>query len=239
MARQRARLIGLESRRGEDTLVALRIPTVQEAILGLELEVKRLESDIDQLTLRAPVDGMILAPVTIAKSKSGQEVQVWSGTPMDAENIGCVLTRGTTFCEVGDAGSFQASAYLTQSQVELVRSGQSVTLKSTASPGATFRGSISEVGTAVTPEIPLEIAANGVVTRRTNRNGRMESAEPLFVARIVFSIESLRGNNLLPLHHSIGRVRIQIEPQSLGSRIARFVFSTFAIDPTVQRKVSR
>ena len=239
LSRQRARLVGLESRRGVDTIVASRIPTVQEAIAGLELEVQRLESDMEQLTLRAPVDGKIFSPIATKESRNPNEIQAWSGTPMDAENISCVLHRGTTFCEVGNPGSFQGRAYLTQSQVELVRPGQAVTLKSKALPSLSIRGTISEVGTAINPEIPLEIAVAGIVPSRPNRNGRLESVEPVFVARIEISAESLLGNDLLPLHHSIGWAVIQLDSQSLGNRIARFVFSTFAIDPTVQRGANR
>jgi putative peptide zinc metalloprotease protein len=166
------------------------------------------------------------------------EVPRWSGSPMDPENLGCVLPRGTTFCVVGDPGNFQGTAYLTQPQIELVRPGQAVTLKSRALPVVSFRGFISEVGTAITPEIPSGIASEGIVPTRTNRSGRLESADPVFVARIEISPESLRGNDLLPLHHSIGRITIQIDSQSLGNRIARFVYSTFSFDPTVQRRAS-
>ncbi len=236
LARQRARLIGLESRRGENTLVASRIPTVQEAIAGLELEVQRLESDLEQLTLRAPVNGRIHAPIATKAPMNPNEVKAWSGTPMDAENIGCVLPRGTTFCEVGDANSFQGTVYLSQGEVELIRPGQAVTLKSKSLPSISFKGTVSDVGTAIYPEIPLEIAEAEIVPSRTNRNGRLESTEPVFVARIEVLPDSLLGNDLLPLHHSIGRVTIHVDSQSLGNRIARFVFSTFAIDPTVQRR---
>lgn len=239
LARQRARLIGLESRRGVDPLVSSMMPSVQEAIRGLELEVQRLESDMEQLTLRATIDGRILAPMTTKSSMNPNELQTWSGLPMDAENVGCVLSRGTTFCEIGDTRSFQATVYLSQPQVELVRVGQVVFLKSKTLPDVSFRGTISAVGTAPHSELPSEVATAGIVPSRPNRSGRLESVEPVFLAEIEIAPESLRGNDLLPLHHSIAKVAIQIDSQSIGNRIARFVFSTFAIDPTVKRRASR
>lgn len=239
LSRQRARLIGLESRRGVDPLVSSMMPSVQEAIRGLELEVQRLESDIEQLTLRAPIDGTILAPMTTKPSMNPNELPTWSGYPMDAENVGCVLPRGTTFCEIGDARSFQATVYLSQPQVELVRPGQAVFLKSKTLPAHSFRGTIFAVGMATHLELPSEVATAGIVPNRPNSNGRPESVEPVFIAKIEIAPESLRGNDLLPLHHSIAKVSIQIDSQSLGNRIARFVFSTFAIDPTVKRGASR
>ncbi len=239
LARQRARLTGLESRRGDDPLVASMMPSVIEVINGLELEVQRLESDIDQLTLRAPMDGIILAPLTTRPSMNPNEVQTWSGLPMDAENIGCVLHRGTPFCEIGDTRNLQGTVYLSQSQVELVQPGQVVVLKSKALPSVTFRGSIAEVGATTNWELPSEVAAAGIVASRTNRTGRLESVEPVFLARVDIEAESLQEHGLSPWHHSIAKVAIQIESQSLGERLARFIFSTFAIDPTVAGRLSQ
>jgi putative peptide zinc metalloprotease protein len=238
LARQRARLMGLESRRGTDPLVASLMPAVVEAIKGLELEVLRLESDIEQLTLRAPTSGIVLAPLTIKPTENSNDVQTWSGLPMNSENIGCVLHRGTPFCEIGDSRSFQGTVYLSQSQVELVEPSDIVFLKSSAFPTTTFRGVISEVGTATNLELPSEVATSGIVPSRMNRNGRLESSEPVFLARIEIAPESLEGHDPLPLHHSIARVAIHIRSQSIGERVARFVFSTFTIDPTVKQRLS-
>jgi putative peptide zinc metalloprotease protein len=239
LARQRARLIGLESRRGTEPIVAAMIPSVQEAIRGLELEVQRLESDTEQLILRAPMDGTVLATVTTKPSHAPNDIPTWSGNPMDLDNIGCFLTRGTTFCEIGDSECFQATAFLSQPQVEMVRAGQEVWLKSKSLPSLSFHGIVSEVGTATNNDLPSEIAKAGIIPSRTNPYGRQESLEPVFVVKIEIARESLRGNDLLPLHHSLARVSIQIDSQSLGDRLARFVFSTFAIDPTVKQRASR
>lgn len=237
LSRQQARLIGLESRRSEDSLVASRIPTVQEAIDGLQTEVSRLESDIEQLTLRAPRDGRLFAPITTKPQSNPNEIETWSGSPMDAENLGCVLSRGTVFCEVGDPSNFQATVYLTQDGVELVRPGQKVILKSKSLPSKSFRGVIAEVGSGIHYELPMEIAESGVFPNRINRNGRRESIQPLFVARVEIQPEDIES--LIPLHHSTGQVTIHVAPRSIGEQLARFFFSSFAIDPTVQRKASQ
>jgi putative peptide zinc metalloprotease protein len=238
LARQRARLTGLESRRGTDPMVASMMPSVQEAIRGLEGEVQRLESDKDQLTLRAPIDGVVLAPSTIKPSIKPDEIQSWSGLPMDAENIGCVLHRGTTFCEVGDPQNVQGTLYLSQAQIELVKPGHVIFLKSKALPSITFRGIISEVGSTANMELPSEVASAGIFPSQINRNGKYESTEPIFLAKVEFAPQSHREYELMPLHHSIAKASIQIDSQSIGERIARFVFATFAIDPTVKRKLS-
>lgn len=239
LARQRARLTGLESQRGTDPLVAAMMPSVQEAIHGLEIEIQRLESDKDQLTLRAPVDGVVLAPSTTQPVVSPDEIQKWSGLPMDAENLGCVLRRGTTFCEVGDPQNLQGTLYLSQSQVELLERGQVAFLKSKAAPSITFRGTISEVGSSATLELPTEVARAGIFPSLVNRNGQYESTEPVFLAKVEIAPESLRECKSMPLHHSIAKASIQIQSQSLGQRIARFVYSTFAIDPTVKGRLSQ
>ncbi len=239
LSRQRARLSGLESRRADDASVAARIPTVREAIAGLELEVQRLEADFAQLTLRAPIAGIVLAPPTIDPMQNPSDIQVWSGTPLDQENLGSLLQRGTTFCIVGDVNKLQGTVFLSQGQVELVRAGQQVTIKSQVNPHTLFQGKIIEVGTASVREIPAELAKSQVIPTRVNPQGRAESAEPVFAARIEVENESIHRSAVPPLHQSLGTVTVHVDPQSLGTRIARFVYSTFAIDPTVQQRTSR
>lgn len=158
---------------------------------------------------------------------------------MDPENLGCVLHRGTPFCEIGDSRSFQGTVYLSQSQIELVESGDVVYLKTKAFPDVTLRGVISEIGTSTNREIPSEVAASGIVPSRSNRHGRFESTEPVFLAKVEVSPESLGRDEVMAAHHSIARVAIRIRSQSIGERLARFVFSTFAIDPTVKRRLSQ
>lgn len=237
LARQRARLIGLESRRSDDVLIASRIPTVQETIIGLELEVERLASEQDQLTLRAPIDGIIIAPLR-TDGPTTNDVPFWFGTPLDVENTGCFLRRGTLLCQIGQAGHVQGTVYLSQAQVELVRPGQAVTIKSKALPSASFRGTMVDVGSTGHPEIPLEIARSGLVPHRTNKEGRPESSEPIYVARVEIQNGSFEANEAVPMHHTIGAVHIQVDAQSIGTRLARFVYSTFSFDPTVQRKAT-
>ena len=238
LARQRARLVGLESRRSDDILIASRIPTVQETIAGLELEVQRLASELDQLTLRAPIDGIIIAPLR-TEGAIPNDVPFWFGTPLDVENIGCFLRRGTTVCQIGQVDQVKGTVYLSQAQVELVRPRQAVTIKSKALPSASFRGTIVEMGTTGHPEIPLEIARAGLVPHRTNKEGRPESSEPIYVARVEIMHSSLGEDEAVPMHHATGVVSIHVHPQSIGTRLARFVYSTFAFDPTVQRKATQ
>ena len=238
LARQRARLVGLESRRSDDVLIASRIPTVQETIAGLELEVQRLASELDQLTLRAPIDGILIAPLR-TDEPIPNDVPFWVGTPLDVENTGCFLRRGTILCQIGQADQVQGTVYLSQAQVELVRPGQAVTIKSKALPNVSFRGTMVEIGTTGHPEIPLEIARSGLVPNRTNPQGRPESNEPIYVARVEIMRDSFAKDGAVPMHHAIGAVSIQVNPQSIGTRLARFVYSTFAFDPTVQRKANQ
>jgi len=238
LSRQRARLVGLESRRSDDVLIASRIPTVQETIAGLELEVQRLESELDQLTVRAPIDGIIIAPLR-TDGPIPNDVPFWFGTPLDIENTGCFLRRETFLCQIGQADHVQGTVYLSQAQVELVRPGQAVTIKSKTLPSASFRGTIVEVGTTGHSEIPLEIARSDLVPHRTNKAGRPESTEPIYVARVEMMHASSAENEAVPMHHAIGVVSIHVDPQSVGTRLTRFVYSTFAFDPTVQRKATQ
>jgi len=243
LSQQRARLAGLESRRSQDVSVAAQIPTVREAIAGLEYEVKRLEVDAEQLILRAPSAGIILAPESQNADREPASIEYWSGTPLQSENMGAHLTRGTQLCKVGRSGGMEGTVYLTQSQVELVRSGQLTATKTPLLPIPTFRGEVLEIASTSFVELPKGISLSGAIPARTSRDGRFEALNPIYQAKI--SLDASDGLSVKPQSHdgqlldqALGTVAIRIDAQSLGSRIARLFYETISVDPRVQQRSS-
>ena len=243
LSQQRARLAGLESRRSQDVSVAAQIPTVREAIAGLEYELQRLEVDAEQLILRAPSAGIIIAPESQNADREPASIEYWSGTPLQSENVGAHLTRGTQLCKVGRSGGMEGTVYLTQSQVELVRSGQLTATKTPLLPNATFRGKVLEIASTSFVELPKGISLSGTIPARTLRDGRFESLNPIYQAKI--SLDASDGLSVKPRSHdgqlfdqALGTVAIRIDAQSIGSRIARLFYETISVDPRVQQKSS-
>ncbi len=55
----------------------------------------------------------------------------WSGTPLDSANVGCFLAQGESLCSLGNPHAWQAIAFLSQTQAELLRPDSPVIAKST------------------------------------------------------------------------------------------------------------
>ena len=240
LAQQSARLAGLESRRGQDSSISAQIPTVREAIAGLQSEVARLQSEAEQLKLISPIDGVVLAPDARVEDSNPEVIEFWRGTPLQTENLGSYLKRGTLVCKVGSRERIEGTAYLTQSQVELARAGQSVTLKTVVLPGVAFQGRIVEVASTREEELPSVIFRSGQIPGIILKEGRMEALDPIYVAIVSVdipgadqSINELIATN--SLHHALANAAIQVDSRTLFQLAARLFHETIVVDPRVQR----
>lgn len=224
LARQQARLQGLESRRGMDAGVSSLIPTVREAIAGLELEVSRLERAREQLVLRASVSGKVIAPVTRLQSSAANRIDFWSGSLLQPENLGCHVLCGTHVCDIGEPANMEAMAYLTQSQIELIEPGLAARVKIRQHPGAVLSGQVTEIGSTAQSELPLEVLRSRLIPTKINELGNAQVAEPLYAARL-----QLHHTSPATVSQISGWARIQIKPRPLVTRIVRWFYQTFAI----------
>lgn len=236
LAQLRARLDGLESRRVDDNSVSPQIPTVREAIAGLEVEVQRLEAESERLIVKSPIDGTIVGSEHAAAPEQNNELRQWSGRPLAPENNGCFLKRGTTLCQVVPNAPRKGTLFLHQGQVELVRTGQKVHIKAQEHPQFTYTGTINEVGASEITEAPDEIIKSNLIPHRVDSAGKNRPSEPMFVA----SVDIERLSDTEPekelMHQTIGEASIGIAPLSIGARLKRLIFETFALDPTVQQR---
>lgn len=239
LSRLRARLNGLESRRGEDITISPQIPTVREAIAGLEVEVQRLEAEAERLILRSPVDGIVIACEQVSAPEQTDGLRRWSGRPLDNENIGCFLKSGTTICQVGPMGPREGTVFLHQGQVELVRAGQAVRVKSKEQPGTAFRGSVKEVGSSEVTELPPEVLRSAIIPHSFDAEGKSRTIEPTFVASVELESSPNNASSEQLMHQSIGEASIAVAPESIGTRVKRLIYETFAFDPTVQQRSNR
>ena len=224
LARHRARLDGLEARRSRDESVSSQIPSVREAIAGLELEVERLDLAVEQLTLRAPCSGIVLASTSRLAQFDPSDIEPWTGNVLQPENLGCTVLRGTPICEVGQPPRIEARAYVTQSQIELLAPGFASSLKIHQHPDRKLEGQLVEVGSDAQRDLPAEVLRGGWFPMRHEPNQSPQPAEPLYVARLVFP-ESPPA--VIPQVQ--GWASIRLPPQTLAQRLWRLFHQTFGV----------
>ncbi|MCC6511662.1 MAG: hypothetical protein IT423_21360, partial [Pirellulaceae bacterium] len=245
LARQRTHLEGLEAKRGNEPIIGAQIGSTKQAIQGLESELQRLLASAANLEIRAPVAGRVIAPASrpsrlhsktwsdqpiepvtgtdVSVERAFDEMEFWSGTPLERANLGCFLLPGQHLCQIAATdAALEGLVYLTQSQVEWIQVGQSANCRLPALPADTFRGEIVEVAASAQRDIPIQLAQSGSIPTRPVGPSRFESVEPLYVARIRF--DSVART---PIPFSSGLVSIQARPLPMATRLWRLLSETF------------
>lgn len=104
-----------------------------------ELHVKRHEGDLGRLTIKSPVDGMVVLQSTWRHGGQQQMVQT-----------GDLLTPGTPFMRIIDTRTLQVEGTVNQSEVERFRMGQEASIRLDGMPDAEYRGRVYSIGVMAT-----------------------------------------------------------------------------------------
>lgn len=221
---QRLQVRQLESRRGQDADAAAQLPAAQQLLAELDVGSSHVQRMAEQLVVRSPVSGTVLAPPRItARPPAPGRLVTWTGTPLDPINRGSYLEAGTLVCLVGDPRRLLAVAFVDQGDVEFVTPGQHVELRIEQLPGEAVAGVIEEVARIDVEAEPRQLSALGGLPSRVDAYGVARPLTTAYQARIALD---------LPSDHTLlagapGTCRIRVPPQSLGQRLVRYVRSTF------------
>ncbi len=218
-------LANLEDRRLNDASVEALIPTTQQRLAEKQNELRQKQSDLDRLTLRAPIAGVVLPPPLRKSSEDtadDESLPQWAGTPLDRENLGASLDTGTVFCQIGHANQFEAIVAVDQDHVEYVSKGQRVELLIDHVSDRVLEGTIVEVA-----EIDIDVAPRELVTHddfptTLDSNGIPRPVSTAYQARI-----RLDETDAQLILRGTGRTRIDSAPRSLADRTLTFLRRTF------------
>ncbi|MEM8945535.1 MAG: HlyD family efflux transporter periplasmic adaptor subunit [Planctomycetota bacterium] len=138
---------------------AEQLPTaVAESRDALE-QLGQLQGKVEELTLRAPRDGVLIAPPDVSRDQSAEGVlSNWTGTPLQTRNLGSWVEAGTLIAQVADHEKFEALVMIDQADVEDVRTGQIVQLRPESSPWHLLEGEVIQVGRRSTNRLSDDVA---------------------------------------------------------------------------------
>ena len=126
-------------------------------------------------------------------------------------------------CLVGDPQRFEATLHIAQTDIELVRIGQRVRVALDHLPGQVFEGQIVDIANQDLKVMPRELQSSGDLPSRTDDRGVSRPLDTWYQARVLFDTDPPRL--LAGLH---GQAKIEAAPQSLGTRLLRYLEQTFA-----------
>ena len=215
-----------------DETAGLQIKTVREELEALAEQLRQRERDADRLLLRAPIVGTVIPPPT-KRDRSGEndlEIDVWSGTPLDKENLGATLLTDegqNLFCQIGDAERWDAILVLSQNDLDFVTEGQEVRLMFDESAYHVFVSHIAYIGPDEMESIPPNLASTsgGPVPAEAKPDGRIQPMETSYQAEV--PLEDSRGmfrNGL------VGQAQVKIRDRTIFDRLWRYITRTFNFD---------
>jgi putative peptide zinc metalloprotease protein len=89
-------------------------------------QIAEQESKKNQLTIRAPIPGQLVAFQFDGRNRNTDEMSKLSGGLLDAENVDSQIERGDPIAYVGDPARMRGFMRVDQRDVELVKPGQTV-----------------------------------------------------------------------------------------------------------------
>ncbi len=224
----RIKLQKLQERIFSDRALAAQLETQRE-ILDSILELKKKNQvEIDRLTIKAPVSGTVIPPPH-RPEQEGRDGQLpsWSGSPLDEQNRGAMLSSEDLLCEIGNADDFEAILAIDQGDVQLVREGQEVDMKLDSRRLETFTGVISEKSREplrMTSTSMSSQTGGDLQTEIDPATGAVKPRSVTYQARVPLNV--VEGD--VPLRPGYrGSAKVHVDKKSLGQRLWRVIAKTF------------
>jgi putative peptide zinc metalloprotease protein len=222
-----AQLLSLEFLKSmeRDSLALGQIPQLQEARDSLEKQLKQKLLDREKLTLTSARPGIVmLPPEQPKKPDSDGQLPTWSGTPLKPENLGCTLTEGTLFCQVGDPQSMKATLVIDQADIESVKLGQKVRIQLDELPGERLRGTIKSMAFDPIKVSPKQLSnkAGGELATKTDESGVERPMSTSYQASVPLD----DGEGILRPGLR-GRAKIDAGWRTIAQRAWRYLTQTF------------
>jgi len=201
-----------------------RLLTAVEALKATEKQLEQLRSDQSQLRITAPRAGVVLPPRAVMDADAADEdLQSWTGSPLERCNLGSFLEAGTLVCWIGAPDRLQGLVVIEQADIERIEVGQRASLLLDELHQQVLEGEVTDVARLELDDLPPELTAKRLLTRDQSTSSL--PGVTYYVARV-----SLPPLTLVPPLWSSGSAKIHVPPRPLGRILYEYVCDTFRID---------
>jgi putative peptide zinc metalloprotease protein len=184
------------------------------------------EKEFGSLTIMAPTAGTVLPAPRELPPTDENELPSWTGSPLEPENVGCYLERGTLLCLVGNPNSYEAFVLIDETDLPYVKTGQSVRLQVKHAPTNLLTGRVVEIAEVKAETAPAELVSQHDVAVHETKSHGQKLIRTLYQARV-----EIEDSQLPLLAGTRGTVRIKVEPQTAVEKLLRWIRQTFEIEP--------
>lgn len=187
----------------------------------------------EQLTLKAPIDGIVVSPYWKMDRKEvkdngiASELPAWEGTPLLQRNLNTMLAPGTMFCSIGDPHKLEAVLVVNQSKIDFVHQGEPVKIKLEELPSDLFYGTILrsvDIEQYRMESVPIQLSTKGggAVASETVEGGIERPQSPSFRVRV-----DIDNPDLQMKVGMTGNAKIKVAPQTISQRLWRLFLDVF------------
>jgi len=201
------------------------IRSLEEDLTGVLADIVKLTTQKEKLIIQSPATGVVLPSRPVQDESEENELPTWSGSPLDANNVGAFLSTGVELCAIGDPNQLEALLLVDQADIRFIALKQRVRVRVHHTPGETVWGEVVEISPANLEQIPPELIASGEAATTTDSQGQKQLLTDAFHVRVRLD----EGHRALLLR-SVGVAKIHVEPQSLGYRTYRYFAGVFRFD---------
>ena len=226
LVRSRARVRTLQLRLTNDTQVASHLAVANEILSDVTEQLRLRDEELQALEIKAPRSGVIFLPPEVRQFDSeGQDLPQWTGTPLDVDNIGCYLERGTLLCVVGDPKRFEAIVLVDEADISYVRLGDTAEIMLEYNTERRLQGHVIEIAEVNAESVPSELAGELQGAHTTGADAS-KPVRTLYQARV-----ELADIDIPLLIGAHGTAKIFVAPQTAAAKIAHWARCTFSANP--------
>jgi putative peptide zinc metalloprotease protein len=153
------------------------VEQVRERLASIAQTIDDYERQLQELVVRAPAGGMVVAPSRIPEPKLSEtrtELGEWHGTPIDSRNLGCSFETRTHLLSIAPDARFQAVLLIDQGDRGDIEVGRELDIKFDHLPTRTYHGVIEEISDRHADYAPESLSnkAGGELPTVTDAKGR-------------------------------------------------------------------
>ncbi len=221
-----SQLAFLEKHRWQKAQADALIPQLKTQIQAKELELAERRKELSKLTIKATRSGTVLSPPFRPEEPvTDKELPRWSGSPLDARNLGVMMQPGDLLCHIGTPGEFEAVLAVDQSDVNLLKIDQKVKMVLDAITYQAVFGTVEEIAPQEMQSAPQVLAnqTGGSLATRTDADGVVRPLSTTY--EVVVKIPP----DPMGLYRTgfRGQAHIRSGRQTLGAQLWEYLTRTF------------
>lgn len=212
-----------ENRGTDATSAQAQLPTLKQALAVVEDRLSRLRAEVQRLTIRSPVAGTVIPPPLAPAAGDPAQLDAWSGRPLDPENRGAYLERGTLLCLIGEPREVECLAVVSAADVRFLSVGQTADVQIDQRAGSPISGRVKALAKIDEADIPVELGKTGRLP--AGRAAGQSATYGTELYRVEISVDA--ADSILP--GAAATVRIHADRRSLGTRLLSYLRRTFRV----------